>query len=403
MSTSLLYHAFGIVGYHYLSQSFQGGRVTFRIEQPRERHRCSHCGSAEVWDQGGVERTFHSLPIGCKPTFVQFKVPRVLCFACGKVRQVKLGFADPKKQYTRAFERYVLELSRRMTIQDVAQHLQIGWDTVKDIQARSLQRRFGKPKLHKLKQIAIDEIAIGKGQRYFTVVLNLLTGAVVFVGDGKGVDALKPFWKRLRRSGAKIKAVATDMSPAYIAAVRDNLKGAVHVFDHFHVIKLFNEKLSAFRRQLFHELSADHRKILKGIRWLLLKNPENLDPAKNELERLEEALRLNQPLATVYYLKEDLRQIWTQSDKRSARRVLNDWLARARASGIRMLKQFADTLEKHQEGILNYYHYPISTGPLEGTNNKIKTMKRQAYGFRDHEFFKLKILGIHESHYALVG
>jgi transposase len=403
MSTSLLYHAFGIVGYHYLSQSFQGGQVTFRIEQPRERHRCSHCGSAEVWDQGGVERTFHSLPIGCKPTFVQFKVPRVLCFACGKVRQVKLGFADPKKQYTRAFERYVLELSRRMTIQDVAQHLQIGWDTVKDIQARSLQRRFGKPKLHKLKQIAIDEIAIGKGQRYFTVVLNLLTGAVVFVGDGKGVDALKPFWKRLRRSGAKIKAVATDMSPAYIAAVRDNLKGAVHVFDHFHVIKLFNEKLSAFRRQLFHELSADHRKILKGIRWLLLKNPENLDPAKNELERLEEALRLNQPLATVYYLKEDLRQIWTQSDKRSARRVLNDWLARARASGIRMLKQFADTLEKHQEGILNYYHYPISTGPLEGTNNKIKTMKRQAYGFRDHEFFKLKILAIHESHYALVG
>jgi len=403
MSTSLLYHAFGIVGYHYLSQSFQGGQVTFRIEQPRERHRCSHCGSAEVWDQGGVERTFHSLPIGCKPTFVQFKVPRVLCFACGKVRQVKLGFADPKKQYTRAFERYVLELSRRMTIQDVAQHLQIGWDTVKDIQARSLQRRFGKPKLHKLKQIAIDEIAIGKGQRYFTVVLNLLTGAVVFVGDGKGVDALKPFWKRLRRSGAKIKAVATDMSPAYIAAVRDNLKGAVHVFDHFHVIKLFNEKLSAFRRQLFHELSADHRKILKGIRWLLLKNPENLDPAKNELERLEEALRLNQPLATVYYLKEDLRQIWTQSDKRSARRVLKDWLARARASGIRMLKQFADTLEKHQEGILNYYHYPISTGPLEGTHNKIKTMKRQAYGFRDHEFFKLKILGIHESHYALVG
>jgi transposase len=403
MSTSLLYHAFGIVGYHYLSQSFQGGQVTFRIEQPRERHRCSHCGSAEVWDQGGVERTFHSLPIGCKPTFVQFKVPRVLCFACGKVRQVKLGFADPKKQYTRAFERYVLELSRRMTIQDVAQHLQIGWDTVKDIQARSLQRRFGKPKLHKLKQIAIDEIAIGKGQRYFTVVLNLLTGAVVFVGDGKGVDALKPFWKRLRRSGAKIKAVATDMSPAYIAAVRDNLKGAVHVFDHFHVIKLFNEKLSAFRRQLFHELSADHRKILKGIRWLLLKNPENLDPAKNERERLEEALRLNQPLATVYYLKEDLRQIWTQSDKRSARRVLKDWLARARASGIRMLKQFADTLEKHQEGILNYYHYPISTGPLEGTNNKIKTMKRQAYGFRDHDFFKLKILGIHESHYALVG
>ena len=404
MSTSLLYHGFGIVGYRYVSQSFQEGEVTFRIEQPRERHRCSHCGSAEVWDQGGVERTFRMVPIGCKPTFVKLKVPRVLCFDCGMVRQVKLGFADPKKRYTRAFERYVLDLSRLMTIQDVAKHLGISWDTVKDIQARSLQRRFGKPKLHNLQQIAIDEIAIAKGHRYVTVVLNLVSGAVVFVGDGKGVDALKPFWRRLRRARAKIVAVATDLSKAYIRAVRDNLPKAVHVFDHFHVIKLFNEKLSAFRRALYSQLTTEQeRKLLKGTRWLLLKNPENLDADKNERERLDEALQLNAPLATAYYLKEDLRQIWMQDNKRAARRVLRDWLARARASGIPMLVQFAATLEEHQQGVLAYYHYPISTGPLEGTNNKIKTMKRQAYGFRDHEFFKLKILGIHEAKHALVG
>jgi transposase len=404
MSTSLLYHAFGIVGYHYVSQSFQEGQVTFRIEQPRERHRCSACGSTEVWDQGGVERTFRTVPIGSKPTFVKLKVPRVLCFNCGVIRQVKVGFADPKKRYTRAFERYVLELSRLMTIQDVAQHLDVSWDTVKDIQALSLQRRFGKPKLHKLRQIAIDEIAVGKGGRYLTVVLNLLSGAVVFVGDGKGVDALKPFWRRLRRARAKVVAVATDMSKAYIRAVRDNLPKAVHVFDHFHVIKLFNEKLSAFRRALYAQLSSeDERKILKGTRWLLLKNPDNLDPLRNERERLDEALQLNAPLATAYYLKEDLRQIWMQANKRAARRVLRDWLARARVSGIHMLVQFAATLDQYQEGILAYYDYPISTGPLEGTNNKIKTMKRQAYGFRDHEFFKLKILGIHETKHALVG
>jgi len=404
MSTSLLYHAFGLVGYHYQSQSFEGGQVTFRIEQPRERHRCSLCGSDEVWDQGGVERTFRSLPIGGKPTSVKFKIPRVCCFSCGTIRQVKLGFADPKKHYTRAFERYVLDLSRSMTIKDVADHLQVSWDTVKDIQARSLQRRFGKPKLHKLKQIAIDEIAIGKGHRYVTVVLDLLSGAVVFVGDGKGVEALKPFWQRLRRSHAKIVAVATDLSKAYIRAVRDNLKRAVHVFDHFHVIKLFNEKLSALRRELYHQLTGDaDRKVLKGTRWLLLKNPENLDTARNELDRLEDALRLNAPLATAYYLKEDLRQIWTQPNQRTARKVLRDWLARARASGIRILRQFADTLEEHQEGILAYYQYPISTGPLEGTNNKIRTMQRQAYGFRDLAFFKLKILGLHETKHALVG
>lgn len=403
MSTSLLYHGFGIVGYHYVSQDFQGGRVTFRIEQPQERYRCSHCGSAEVWSQGGTDRTFHTLPIGSKPVQLQLKVPRVLCLDCHKVRQVKLGFADPKKHYTRSFERYALELSRRMTIKDVARHLQVGWDTIKEIQANNLQRRFGNPKLRNLKEIAIDEIAVAKGHRYVTVVLNLQSGAVVFVGDGKGTAALEPFWKRLRRAHAKIKAVATDMSPAYIAAVRANIRGAVHVFDHFHVIKLFNEKLSAFRRQLFHELNSDQQALVKGIRWLLLKNPENLDAKKNELERLQEALRMNQPLATAYYLKEDLRQIWKQANKRTARRVLKDWLKRARASKIGMLEKFADTMEEHQEGILNYYHYRISTGPLEGTNNKIKTMKRQAYGFRDHEFFKLKILGIHETTYALVG
>jgi transposase len=404
MSTSLLYHAFGIIGYHYCSQHFQEGKVTFRIEQPRERLRCPQCHGEDVWVRGHEERTFRMVPIGSKPTFVTLDVARVWCPACDCVRQVKIGFADPKKRYTRSFERYALELSRHMTIKDVAEHLQVSWDTIKDIQARNLHRRFGKPKLHKLREIAIDEIAIGKGHRYVTVVLNLRSGAVVFVGDGKGVAALEIFWKRLRRARAKVQAVATDMSAAYIRAVRDNLPKAVHVFDHFHVIKLFNEKLSALRRELFHQASsAQERVILKGTRWLLLKNPENLDDTRAEVQRLEEALRLNEPLATAYYLKEDLRQIWSQPDKRTARRVLRDWLARARASKIRILVQFAATLEEHQEGILNYYHYRISTGPLEGTNNKIQLMKRQAYGFRDHEFFKLKILGIHETKHALVG
>ena len=403
MSTTLLYRRFGVVGYHYVSQLFEPGLTTFRIEQPRERLRCSHCRSDQVWTQGGVERNFRALPIGKQPTFINFTVPRVRCFDCGMTRQVKIAFADPKKHYTHAFARYALELSRLMTIQDVADHLVIGWDTIKEIQAKYLQRKFGKPDLRKLKQIAIDEINVGKGQRYLTIVLDLLSGAVVFVGDGKGGDALKPFWKRLRRSHAKIEAVATDMSKAYIAAVRKNLKRAVHVFDHFHVIKLYNDKLSAFRRQLFHELTAQGQKLLKGIRWLLLMNQENLNPKKNERQRLERALSLNEPLAIAYYLKEDLRQIWKQETKFMARLFLEDWLARARVSGIRMLEKFADTLEEHQEGILNYYDYQISTGPLEATNNKIQLMKRKAYGYRDHKFFKLKILGAHETRYALVG
>jgi transposase len=344
------------------------------------------------------------VPIGAKPVRIELDVPRVRCFACHHVRPVKLRFADPRASYTHAFERYALDLSRHMTIKAVAEHLQVSWDVIKDIQARSLKRRFGAPKLGKLKQIAIDEIAVGKGHHYLTVVLDLLSGAVVFVGDGKGVEALVPFWKRLRASRAKVKAVATDMGKAYIRAVRDDLPKAVHVFDHFHVVKLFNDKLRALRRELFHQAASDtDRKLLKGTRWPLLKNPENLDPQRNEDQRLQEARELNRPLALASSLKEDLRQIGSQPDKRTARRVLRDWKARAWASGIRLLEQFADTLDRHETGILAYHGYPISTGPLEGTNTKIQAMKRPAYGFRDRAFYKLKILGIHETQYALVG
>lgn len=404
MSTTLLYQAFGVRGYHCRRIDYVEGIVCFTVEQPRERYRCPDCGSAAVHGQGYKDRFLQTVPIGLKPTFVLVKVPRVICFRCEHTRQVKVPFADPRRTYTHAFERYALELSKFTTIQDAARHLDVSWDIIKDIQKRNLQRRFDKPKLKNLKEIAIDEVAVGKGHRYFTLVLDLKSGAVVYVGDGKGVAALTAFWRRLRAAHAKIRAVATDMGKPYIRAVREHLPRAVHVFDHFHVVKLFNDKLSAFRRQLFHQLQDEgQRKILKGTRWLLLKNPENLDPQRNERQRLREALRLNTPLTLAYYMKEDLRQIWEQRDKATARRVLRDWIRRARASKIPMLLQFADTMRQHRKGILAYYDYPISTGPLEGTNTKIQAMKRQAYGFRDHEFFKLKILAIHQSKHALVG
>jgi len=404
MSTSLLYHAFRVRGYHYQSTKYAGGGVTFTITQPREGYRCAVCGSANVIGKGKHPRRFRTLPIGGKPVYLRLDVPRVECRQCGAVRQVKIGFADPRVSYTRAFETYALELSQWMTIKDVAHHLGIIRDVIKEIQKRHLKRRFGRPKLKHLKQIAIDEISTGKGHRYVTIVMDLASGAAVHVGEGKGGDALKPFWKRLRASGAKIEAVATDMSPAYIEAVEAHLPHATLVFDRFHVIKLYHEKLSDLRRALYHQLADTMEKsVLKGIRWLLLKRPENLDPTRNEPQRLEEALRLNEPLSIAYHLKEELDQIWEQENRAEAEALLMDWILYAESTGIRMPIKFARTLRIHALGILAYYEYPISTGPLEGTNNKIKTMKRQAYGFRAPEFLKLKILGIHETKYALVG
>jgi transposase len=404
MSTSLLYHGFGIRGYEHVRTYYEEGGIIFKIRQQRNELRCPCCGSRDVTCRGQVERPFKGLPIGLKPVSILLAIQRVWCVACDVVRQVRIGFADQRRTYTRSFERYALELLRHMTIQDVAQHLGVSWDVIKDIEKRNLKKRFSRPKLRKLKRIAIDEISIGRGHHYLTIVLDLITGAVVFVGDGKGSDALAPFWTKLKRSRAKIKAVAIDMSPAYISAVMENLKQATIVFDHFHVIKLFNEKLSDLRRTLYHQaLTQEEKHVIKGTRWLLLKNPENLDETRSEHERLQEALALNQPLATAYYLKEDLRQLWSYPNKRAAKAFLKDWVARARASGINMLVKFANTLIAHASGILAYYNFRISTGPLEGTNNKINVMKRQAYGFRDMEFFKLKIMAIHHSKYALVG
>jgi transposase len=404
MSTSLLYHGFGIRGYRYVKTEYIKGGIVFEIAQEKKRCCCSACGSSEVTLQGKVTRQFRGLPIGRQQVRIVLPIPRVKCQRCGIVRQVPVSFAEPRRSYTKSFARYVLELSRLMTIKDVACHLGVGWDTVKEIQKQDLQRRFAKPKLKHLRQIAIDEISVGKGHRYVTLVLDLQSGAVVHVGEGKGSEALLHFWKRLRSSGAKIEAVATDMSPAYIGAVTSQLPQATLVFDRFHVMKLYNEKLSGLRRSLYREaVDGLQKDVLKGTRWLLLKNPENLNDEKDERKRLKEALKLNEPLATAYYLKDDLREVWEQDDGHAAKLYLMDWILRAEASGIAMLKKFAKTLRAHAWGILAWYEYPISTGPLEGTNNKIKTMKRQAYGFRDPEFFKLKIYAIHESKYALVG
>src|SRR2546421_1903784 len=153
MSTSLLYHAFGIRGYRHVRTDFFEGEVLFTLEQGRPSWRCSVCGSRQVTAHGAVPRVFRTVPIGSKAARVLLPVPRVECHACGLTRQVAVPFADPQKRYTHAFERYALELSARMTIQDVARHLGVGWDTIKDIQKRHLQRHFRKPPLRKLRQI----------------------------------------------------------------------------------------------------------------------------------------------------------------------------------------------------------------------------------------------------------
>lgn len=198
MSTSLLYHGFGIVGYDYIRSTYQSGTVIFGVSHKRKKIRCPECRCRKVILRGSTPRRFRTIPIGSKPVFIDLDIQRVECQRCGVIRQVDLGFADPRFSYTRAFERYALELSRHMTILAVAMHLGVSWDVIKGIQKRDLVKRFSRPRLKHLRMIAIDEIAIRKGHKYLTVVMDLSSGAVVFVGDGKGAEALEPFWKKLK-------------------------------------------------------------------------------------------------------------------------------------------------------------------------------------------------------------
>ena len=412
MSSSLLYQAFGVRDYRVVRTVRAEGVITVHVGQDQAHDRCSACRSANVIRHGVVERTIRTVPLGGKPVDLCLPVPRLGCRDCGVIRQAAIRFAKPFQRVTHSFERYALHLLSHMNIQAVAEHLQVGWDSIKALFKRNLQTRFGKPKLKRLKRIAIDEISIGRGHRYLTVVLNLVSGAVVFIGKGKGADALIPFWKRLRKAHAKIEAVSTDMSPAYILAVREHLPKAIHVFDHFHMVKLFNDRLSDFRRELHREAEGPLGKtVLKGTRWLILKNPENLNVEKgkgryqnvNERQRRDEALRINQPLATAYYMKEEFRHFWDQDDLAAATKFLDDWCRRAEASKLSVLMKMASTFQSHRTGLLNYYRCKISSGPREGLNNKIKTLQRQAYGYRDQEFFQLRIYSIHLATYALVG
>ena len=183
--------------------------------------------------------------------------------------------------------------------------------------------------------------------------------------------------------GVDIKYIATDLSAAFISSVYENCPNAVHVFDHFHVVKLMNEKLDEIRRIQYHmEKDINKRKVLKGTRYLLLSNGVDIFD-KEYKTRLDNALAMNKPLSQAYYLKEQLREIWTQVNKNNAEMVMLDWVKQAQESKVPQLVKMAATVMAHRTGILAWYDCHISTGKVEGINNKIKVLKRAAYGFRD--------------------
>jgi transposase len=213
---------------------------------------------------------------------------------------------------------------------------------------------------------------------------------------------LHGFWRRLKASGAKIEAVAMDMSQAYASAVARHLPNALIVFDRFHVMKLMNEKLDDLRRQLVREAESQDAKVaIKGTRWLLLYRRDNLP--KNKARALQKALEMNQPLATAYLLKEELALAWEEPTWEAMADFCSAWCQKAIVSGIDQLISMAQSLTDHAEGLLSYSVTKMTSGRMEGINRKIKTLFRQVYGFRDDDFLRLKLYALHEAKHKLVG
>lgn len=398
MNSSFLYHAWGLYSLECTKEEYNGNTIILHVQSKKRLSVCPKCGKRHLVKNGYRIRDFAGLPIGGKKVIIRMKVQRYKCKSeeCDYDQQENIPFATGCRSYTHRFAKYVVDLLRGMTLQDVANHLNVSWDTVKEIHSLYLQRHYCPPSLKGVKNIGIDEFAVKKGHIYKTIVVDLDTGRILYVGDGKGVDALDKFWKRVRRHNVKIEHVATDLSAAFIVSVFENCPDAVHVFDHFQDKKLMNEHLDDIRRKVYAmEKDVNKRKVLKGTRYLLLGNGEDIFD-KQHKTRLDNALAMNEPLSKAYYQKEQLREIWSQVNKEEAEAVLDDWVRQARESQIVQLAKMAATLLAHRRGILAWYDCHISTGKVEGINNKIKVMKRNAYGFRDDRYFTLRLYALHD-------
>ena len=396
-TTSYLYHSLGVHGYVHRCTEYLNGWVYHHVELAPHKRTCRNCGARwnELRMEGRFERTFFALPVGRRPQFIVLRGHRQRCLRCGKTLREPIDFTEGKQRYLKAFGRYVIELCRITTIRATADLLGVGWDLVKQIHKEHLRKKLRRRKLSKVRYLAVDEFALQKGHRYMTVVLDLETGEILHAHRGRDAGSLVPFFWKLKRRGGRPLAVAMDMSEAYANAVREVFGATVDiVHDPYHVVVLANRAIDETRRTMVRQLQGKERKLLKGTRYLLLRGLENL--GEDALDQLAHLMEINEPLYQAYLLKEELRLFWNLPGSQAGDAFLNAWTEQARAIGNDQFTRLAQTLDDHRPGLLAYFRHRISTGPLEGLNNKIKVLKRIAYGFRDLDYFKLRLFFLHE-------
>ena len=352
---------------------------------------CQGCGQKASGIHSWTQRKIRDLSFATARTWITCRYRKVFCAHCHGIHIEDLEIFHPYLRVTKRLARYIYLLCKLMTVSEVARHLDIDWKTIKNIDKLYLERDYGQPDLKGLRILAVDEISIRKGHSYLTVVLDFLSGRVVFVGKKRKAKTLKRFFNKLSISQRKrIEAVAMDMWDPSIKAVKAKLPNAKIVFDLFHVVSNFNRVIDKVRNREYRNASETDKDVYKGSKYLLLKNRKNVR-RQTHRQQLKALLALNQTINTVMILKEKLKHIWTYRSRTWAVKALDQWCDLARSLKIRSVNTFVKMLQRYRYGIINHCDYPIHTGKLEGVNNKIKVIKPKAYGFHDLRYFTLKI------------
>ena len=367
--------------------------VRIYLEREEKRYCCSGCKQYYSTYYDSKEHAVKDLPYGkWKKAYLLFDKVRVGCNKCG-VTVEALEWVKPWGRLTKRLEEEVARECRLIqSIRQVSKRFHLHWEIVKEIDREYLKKELNPPNFDDLEYLVIDEIAIKKRHKYATVVVDALRRKVLWVVEDRTKESLEEFYRVLGEEGCKrIKAVAMDMWKAYEEVTRRHCPQAEIVYDQFHIIQNYGKVIDEIRIEEMRKANEGEKEVFKGTKYLLLSNRENID--REDHVKLSELLSLNKRLNTAYVLKDDLKHLWDYTYEGRAESWFREWYKRAIYSHIEPLKRFARSLKAHIGGILARCRYKINTSLLEGMNNKIKVIKRVAFGFRDMEYFFLKVRG----------
>lgn len=344
--------------------------------------RCGVCGKRcrEVHDIR-KQREWRDLSMRKLPLKLLYRPRRVECPRCG-VRVEEFPWAESWARVTTALSNAVAVLARELSWQGTAREYGLNWKSVATIVKRAVQyglKHRARPPVH---AIGIDEVSRRKGHVYLTVVYDLERRVLLWVGDDRTEEAVRPFFTEEmgKRRCRTLRVVCMDMWAPYAKLVRDHAVNAQILFDRFHIVKHLSAAVDAARRELWRQLTSKEKVEVKGTRWLLLKNPWNL--TNDQKERLSTLVRWNSPLVRAWYLKESFQLFWGYKQPWRAKQHLLKWINSAVRSRLEPFKKFARMLRSHLDGVLAWTKTRLSNGAVEGMNNKIKSISHRSFGFR---------------------